>query len=69
MEVAREFVTSGELMASVLGRLLEGHLTPPALFINIIAEKWIGESSFFQHKRPSTNSSQCVSHGHNNRFL
>ena len=39
MEVAREFVASGELMASVLGRLLEGHLTPPTLFINIIAEK------------------------------
>ena len=39
MEVAREFVASRELMASILGHLLEGHLTPPTLFINIIAEK------------------------------
>ena len=58
MEVAKEFVASGELMASALGHLLEGHLTPPTLFTNIIAEKCqTGESSFFQHKRPSANSS------------
>ena len=39
MEVAREFVVSGELMESTLGRIREGHPTPPALFIDIVVEK------------------------------
>ena len=39
MEVAREFVRSRELMESALGRLLQGHPTPPTLFTNIIVEK------------------------------
>ena len=39
MEVAREFVVSGELMESALGRVMEGHPTPPTLFIDIVVEK------------------------------
>ena len=39
MEAAREFVVSGELMAFALNHMLEGHPTPPALFIDIIIEK------------------------------
>ena len=39
MEAAREFVVSGELMESALGHILEGHPTPPTLFIDIIVEK------------------------------
>ena len=39
MEVARDFVVSGELMESALGRIMEGHPTPPTLFIDIVVEK------------------------------
>ena len=39
MEAAREFVMSGELMEFAYNRMLEGHPTPPALFIDIVVEK------------------------------
>ena len=32
MEAAREFVVSGELMESALGRIMEGYPTPPQPF-------------------------------------
>ena len=39
MEAAIEFVVSGETMDFTLGRIRNGHLTPPALFTEIIVEK------------------------------
>ena len=39
MEVTREFVVSGELMESAVGHIMEGHPTPPTLFIDIVVEK------------------------------
>ena len=39
MEAAREFVMSGELMEFAYNCMLEGHPTPPALFIDIVVEK------------------------------
>ena len=39
MEAANEFVQSGETMTFTLHRLLEGHPTPPALFIDLVVEK------------------------------
>ena len=62
MEVAREFVASGELMASALGRLLEGHLTPPTLFTNIIAEKCRLVNHHFSNTRDHLRIAANVSH-------
>ena len=39
MEAAIEFAVSGETMDFTLDRIRNGHLTPPALFIEIIVEK------------------------------
>ena len=39
MEAAIEFAVSGETMDFALDRIRNGHLTPPALFIEIIVEK------------------------------
>ena len=39
MEAAIEFATSGENMEFAIYRIREGHLTPPALFIDILVEK------------------------------
>ena len=39
MEAAYEFTLSGELMDFALNHILEGHPTPPALFIDLIVEK------------------------------
>ena len=39
MEAAYEFAQSGELMDFALNCILEGHLTPPALFIDLMVEK------------------------------
>ena len=39
MEAAYEFAQSGELMDFALNRLLGGHPTPPALFIDLLVEK------------------------------
>ena len=39
MEAAIEFAVSGETMDFALDRIRNGHLTPPALFIEIIIEK------------------------------
>ena len=39
MDVAYDFALSGELMDFALNWILEGHPTPPALFIDIIVEK------------------------------
>ena len=39
MEAAYEYALSGKLMDFALNRILEGHPTPPALFIDIIVEK------------------------------
>ena len=39
MEAAIEFAMSGELMDFTVHRILEGHPTPPALFIDLMVEK------------------------------
>ena len=39
MEAAYEFAWSGELMDFTMHRILEGHLTPPSLFIDLMVEK------------------------------
>ena len=39
MESAIEFAVSGETMDFTLGRIRTRHLTPPALFTEIIVEK------------------------------
>ena len=39
MEAAIKFAVAGETMDFALKRILEGHPTPPALFIEIIVEK------------------------------
>ena len=39
MEAAIEFALSGELMDFSMHRILEGHPTPPALFIDLMVEK------------------------------
>ena len=39
MEAAVEFAWSGELMDFIMHRLLEGHLAPPSLFIDLMVEK------------------------------
>ena len=39
MEAAIKFAIAGETMDFALKRILEGHPTPPALFIEIIVEK------------------------------
>ena len=39
MEAANTFAVAGETMDFTLKRILEGHPTPPALFIEIIVEK------------------------------
>ena len=39
MEAANKFAQSGETMTFTLHRLLEGHPTPPALFIDLVVEK------------------------------
>ena len=39
MEAAIEFTTSGENMEFTIYCIREGHLTPPALFIDILVEK------------------------------
>ena len=39
MDAAIEFVVSGETMDFTLHRIRNGHLTPPALFTEIIVEK------------------------------
>ena len=62
MEVAKEFVASGELMASALGCLLEGHLTPPTLFTNIIAEKCRLVNHHFSNTREHLRIAANVSH-------
>ena len=62
MEVAREFIASRELMASALGHLLEGHLTPPTLFTNIIAEKCRLVNHHFSNTRDHLRIAANVSH-------
>ena len=39
MDAAIEFAVSGETMDFTLDRIRNGHLTPPALFTEIIVEK------------------------------
>ena len=39
MEAAKEFAVSGETMDFALGKIRTRHLTPPALFTEIIVEK------------------------------
>ena len=39
MEAAKEFAMSGELMDFTVHHILEGHPTPPALFIDLMVEK------------------------------
>ena len=39
MEAALEYAMSGELMDFTVHRILEGHPTPPALFIDLMVEK------------------------------
>ena len=39
METAKEFAVAGETMDFALKHILEGHPTPPALFMEIIVEK------------------------------
>ena len=40
MEAAIEFAVSGENMEFAIYRIREGHSTPPALFRDIIVDKW-----------------------------
>ena len=39
MEAAYEFAWRGELMGFTMQRILEGHTTPPSLFIDLMVEK------------------------------
>ena len=39
MEAAYEFAWSGELMDFTMHQILEGHSTPPSLFIDLMVEK------------------------------
>ena len=51
MEAAIEFAVSGETMDFMLGRIRNGHLTPPALFTEIIVEKCQLINHHFLNKR------------------
>ena len=62
MEVAREFVASGELMESALGCLRMGHPIPPTMFTNIIVEKCILVNHHFANTRNHLRIAANVSH-------
>ena len=51
MEAANEFAQSGETMIFTLHRILEGHPTPPALFIDLVVEKCQLINHHFQNTR------------------
>ena len=64
MEAAKEFAVSGETMDFPLGRIRTRHLTPPALFIEIIVEKCQLINHHFlntrDHLRIATNASSTT---------
>ena len=56
MDASQEFTVAGETMDFALNHILEGHPTPPALFIEIIVEK----CQLINHHFLNTRDHLCV---------